>query len=582
MRTQPFHFNNSALFALLFIIAAFLISSAIVAFATSKDDIVFPVAELRNCKSESECRAFCDKRDDATNIRACVAFAKKHNLISKEEADRADKFVEVAASGGPGGCKSEKECVNYCDNPAHMTECLDFAIRYKLIPPDEFRDAQKVLGALKSGSKTPGDCTRNDECLAYCENPAHLDECLAFAERAELLSPEELTEAKKFAPFIKSGETPGKCTRKAECESYCAEPGHVIECVTFAEKLGLMSAKEAELVKRADGRSPGDCARGTKSAEEAQANCAVFCNKEENRQTCFKFAVQIGLMTAEEATQIGVYSDFQACYAITTPKIRQCLDDNLGQKILKRLLEGQVPLKLEELEEMMTRIRSARDCTNRYADQQLQTFTDDPDALSCLDSELGKDFIDKIKSGQVACGDASVFQKKIAACMEEKLSKKLDQCFAMGCSEMKTCVQKFQKQSDKPIGEEKIDIDPSWKDKISTKLNACVAEDIRTCLAKDCSEMSVCLGKYGGKLEGRGKLDPSLEAEMTAKITACTKAQSGQKGSVSPKAPTTQSSPQQFDYKQYCPQFESAPSCSYAGAPGSQNYNLCKQCFPDK
>ena len=32
----------------------------------------------------------------------------------------------------------------------------------------------------------------------------------------------------------------------------------------------------------------------------------------------------------------------------------------------------------------------------------------------------------------------------------------------------------------------------------------------------------------------------------------------------------------------YCASFASTPSCSYVGAPGSQNYNYCKQCFPDK
>ena len=137
---------------------------------------------------------------------------------------------------------------------------------------------------------------------------------------------------------------------------------------------------------------------------------------------------------------------------------------------------------------------------------------------------------------------------------------------------------------------------------------------------------SVCLGKYGGKLEGGGKLDPSLEAEITAKVAACTQAQGGQNGadtSQYPQSPsqdsacpvsqiadcpegqerqqytdaegctaytecfpetstTTEPPPQQFDYQQYCSEFESTPSCSYVGAPGSESYDLCKQCFPDK
>lgn len=620
------HYSHR-LFIILSIIfsSALLVSFSMVTRATSPKDIVLPVAELGNCNSETECRAYCEQRDNADIISACLTFAKKHNLLPADVIARGEKFVDVAADGGPGGCRDEKTCVAYCENIAHIQECVLFVEKYDLLPEDELIEFKSVALALKAGAKLPGDCTSRNECLTYCENPTHIDECLDFAEEAGFISGEELAEARRVAPFLKSGETPGGCKSKAECEAYCGYPDHFDECITFAEKLGFMSAREAELIKKAAGKSPGDCALGSRNPEEAQTQCAVFCNKEENRQTCFSFAVEMGLMTAEEATQIGVYSDFQACYAVTTPKIRQCLDENLGQEVLKKLLEGQMPFKLEELEEMMEKIRDARDCTNRYADQQLTTFTDDPDALACLDSELGIDFIDKIKSGQVACGDASVFQKKIADCMEEKLDKKLDQCFALGCSEMNTCIQKFQKQSDEPIGEEEIDIDPSWKDKISTKLNACVAEDIRICLAKDCSEMSLCLGKYGGNLEGESKPDPSLEAEITTKVTACAKAQGGQgedgklqqtqsppqksvcpvsqiascpegeerqqytdeQGCTAytecfPKTSAAEPSSQQLDHTQYCPQFESTPSCSYIGTPGSQDYDLCKKCFPNK
>lgn len=36
------------------------------------------------------------------------------------------------------------------------------------------------------------------------------------------------------------------------------------------------------------------------------------------------------------------------------------------------------------------------------------------------------------------------------------------------------------------------------------------------------------------------------------------------------------------EYQEYCTQFASLPSCSAVGEQGSQNYNFCKQCFPDK
>ena len=612
-----------------------LFSFSLITQATSPKDIILPIAELGNCNSEAECRAYCEQRDNADVIRACLAFAKKHNLLPADLIAKGVKFADVAAGGGPGECRDEKTCVAYCENIAHIHECVLFVEKYDLLPQDELAEFKNIASALRAGAKLPGNCTGKENCLVYCENPSHIDECLAFAEKAGFISGDELATAKKVAPFLKTGETPGGCKSKAECMTYCDYPDHVDECINFAEKLGLMSPREAELIRKAKGKSPGDCARGAASAEEAQTSCAAFCNIEENRQTCFKFAVEMGLMSAEEATQIGAFTDFQACYAITTPKIRQCLDANLGPKILEQLLKGQMPLKLEELEEMMKRIRNARDCTNRYADQQLQTFTDDPDALACLDSELGDDFIDQIKSGQVACGDASVFQKKIAACMEEILGKKLDQCFALGCSEMKTCIQKFQDQSDEPIGEEPIDIDPSWKDKISTRFNACIVEDIRFCLAKDCAEMTACINKIGGGGDGgeAGGLDPELEAEITSRMTACAMRQGGQgdtgaqpsvnQGTAQPKyvcptltiaacqsgyerqqytdaqgctaytdcfPKTTQTPAQTTDDSSYeipitpelCANFAATPSCSYVGSPDSENYKLCKQCYPDR
>lgn len=593
--------NKNFLFSVLILevsIAAvwmFIIYTLSTSAVSASNDIKFPIAELGNCQNEKECRAYCAESE---NSKACLVFVKKYHLASSEEIAEWERFIDVASGGGPGGCRSEKECINYCEDGLYIVECTDFVAKHNLVPTDKLVEMKKIAKAVKDGAKLPGNCRGKAECTTYCEDPVHIDECLAFAEKAELIPQDELAEAKKVAPFIKSGETPGGCKSKKDCESYCGYANHVDECITFAEKLGLMSAREAELIKKAGGKSPGDCALGSTNPEEAQTKCAAFCNIEENRQTCFKFAVEMGLMTAEEASQIGVYSDFQACYAITTPKIRECIDENLGQKILGKLLKGEMAFKFEELEEMMTKIRNARNCTNRYADKQLQTFTDDPDALACLDSELGNGFIDKIKSGQVACGDASVFQKKIAGCMEEKLDKKLDECFVLGCSEMKTCVQKFEGRREEPIGEEKIEIDPSWKNKISEKFNACVSEDIRACLTKDCSEMSVCFGKYGKKSAGEeSKLDSSLEAELTAKVTACAKQEGGREERETPrferqKAPEYKSqefpgTPEESSYEikttpELCASFASAPGCSYIGSPDSQNYQLCKKCFPDK
>lgn len=567
---------------------AALTSLSLIVRAASPQDIIFPVVELGNCKSETECRAYCEQRDNADIIRACLSFARKYNLLPRDVIAQGEKFADVAAGGGPGGCKDEKSCVAYCENIVHIQECTTFVERYNLLSSDKLAEIKKFVAAIKAGAIPPGNCTSKENCLAYCENSAHIDECLAFAEKAGFITPDELATAKKVAPYLKSGETPGGCKSKAECEAYCADASNYEPCLTFAQKLGLMSAREAELLKKVKGRSPGDCARG--APEQAAARCAAFCNESANAQTCFKFAAEMGIMSAEEASQVGALQDFQSCYAISAPKIKSCLEEKLGSELLSNLLKGVMPVDLEDVEKMILRIRDARDCTNRYADQQLQTFTDDPDALACVDSEMGEGFLDQLKSGQVACGDASVFQKKVAGCMEKALGKKLDQCFALACSEATTCIQNLQGQAKEPIGEEPIAVGSSFKDKISTKLNACVAEQIRSCLSKDCSEMMVCINKFQGgdgtqKQEGGEGLDSALQAEMSAKIGACTKQQQGGQApsSGSPSSGQYQQPLQSTEIPQeQCSSFASVPICSYVGGPDSDNYKYCKQCYPDK
>ena len=67
--------------------------------------------------------------------------------------------------------------------------------------PEEFSrlfdEAKKIHEILKAGRKLPGDCRNKVACEAYCKNPGHMEECLAFAKESGFLSKEELEEAEK-------------------------------------------------------------------------------------------------------------------------------------------------------------------------------------------------------------------------------------------------------------------------------------------------------------------------------------------------------------------------------------------------
>lgn len=498
---------------------------------TNEKTFTYPISELGGCADKNACHDYCEKPE---NNRACFGFVKKHKLIPKDELDRWEEFLDVASGGGPGSCKNENECIQYCEDASHIVECTDFVAKHNLVSPQQLAEMQRIAKAVKAGATLPGNCRNKVECISYCEDSAHTE-----------------------------------------------------ECVSFLQKTGDMTEKEANLIRKFKGKSPGDCAKGKDSFAESQRSCNAFCNDPTNQPVCFKFLEEAGIMTAEEATQAGSLSDFQACIPSAPEEIEQCFVDNLGQDLYEAMKQGALPL-VGDIEDFMANIRKARQCVNRYADKTLATFTDNPEALSCIHSELGRDYLEKAKRGEVKCGDASQSQKKVASCIETAMSAKLDHCFSLTCSEATTCLKSFENTGNK---EKKKEINPDLKSKVENKINTCVAEQIRGCLAKDCSEMMVCIDTLqgeGGDQKGEGNLDTALQQEIETKMTGCSKSQQQDQQPSPGQQPPAEQTPQQTPQsggqipQEYCSGFASTPSCSYVGPPDSDNYKYCKQCYPDK
>lgn len=253
-------------------------------------EIVFPVAELGSCKDKAECFAYCEIPE---NGKACLSFAKEHELLSEEEIRAAEKVMDVSG-GGPGGCKSKSACESYCDDVSHIDECIAFAEENGLMKGKELEEAKKVRAVIQSGGKLPGGCKNKTACENYCQSSEHMEECLAFAEASGFLSPEELEQAKKFMPLMKEGLTPGKCKSKDECETYCELDEHFDECISFAEKNGMIEEKDRqniEAFKKSGGRGPGGC-KGRQ--------CEDFCKDPNNQQTCFEWAKENGLISEDD------------------------------------------------------------------------------------------------------------------------------------------------------------------------------------------------------------------------------------------------------------------------------------------
>lgn len=241
------------------------------------------------CRSESECRTYCD---DPAHIDACVSFGEEHGLIDKEQA----RIVKKTHGTGPGGCRGNDECRAYCEDAGHQSACIDFAADNGLIKPEEAERARKFAG--RTG---PGGC-RGEQCRDFCATPGNEDQCLDFAEREGLMPQEDLARAKKFMAASRDGG-PGGC-RGAQCRAYCQDPAHRDECFGFAKKQGLISkeeekrfeagAKIQDVVKTSGG--PGGC----KNDDE----CRTYCTDPSHTEECIAFGAAHGGIPPEQVREM--------------------------------------------------------------------------------------------------------------------------------------------------------------------------------------------------------------------------------------------------------------------------------------
>ncbi|MDE2037834.1 MAG: hypothetical protein KGI69_01250 [Patescibacteria group bacterium] len=260
----------------------------------------FPIASLGGCDSRSACHAYCD---DPAHMQACTDYAKQSGMISQSQADDAQAFASILAKGqGPGGCSTPDACDAYCSTIANMSSCIDFAKANGFSTPD-IAIGEKMLAYIKSGGHMPGECMSKKSCMAYCDQPSHMQECQTDFEAAgvgDVIGPHGNGQgmpggsgpsAAGFEQAHKSFQGPGNCTSKESCDAYCSDPSHQAECQAVFEKMGNWQIGSSTGQSDNNGTGPMNGQPGQQSMPspgncDSEASCNAYCSDPSHQAEC--------------------------------------------------------------------------------------------------------------------------------------------------------------------------------------------------------------------------------------------------------------------------------------------------------
>ncbi len=178
------------------------------------------------CKGKEECDAFCG---DEKNFDACIEFGHENGFMSDEEYAQAKKMGPKAfTQGGPGGCKGKEECKGYCDNPGHSEACIKFAEENNLLSPEEIQKMKQggfMVPPSGEDFTGPGGCKTQQECMAFCSQKENDQTCKMFGAGPQI-GPAEDT-------FKEGGTGPGGCTSPESCMEFCSDKANQETCMNF-------------------------------------------------------------------------------------------------------------------------------------------------------------------------------------------------------------------------------------------------------------------------------------------------------------------------------------------------------------
>ncbi len=313
---------------------------------STSSQITYPIPQLGDCSTRDDCRKYCDQ---VANMQSCIVFGENHGLITQNQANSFLGLAKDISNGKvhtPEDCKNAQSCKEVCEHSASATviaQCVKLGEETGTISKSDAARAQAFLQLLQQG-KTPGGCTSKDACEAYCQDSAHAQACMAFFLEMENLIPgsektaeekQQLESMDKFEALLQQGKTPGGCTDKNSCQTYCQNQSHFQECADFAKAMGFVNPEQAQKLEQSGGKGPGGC--------DSEDSCAAFCNQPQNQQTCINFGQQTGTLNSSDASKIedaqqGLKHIEQNSHM--PDWVKNCLEQSLGSDAADKISQG--------------------------------------------------------------------------------------------------------------------------------------------------------------------------------------------------------------------------------------------------
>ena len=196
----------------------------------------YPIADLGNCASASDCRQYCNVDQ---NKPACWSYAK-YVLQQAVLGDRATNSAEITQKitfpvSELGNCASASECKAYCTQVEHRTACYAFAIKHGLNKQTSESNSQEK-GKLLAQARVELGCSDEASCKALCEDPANRGKCMAFARKNGLRA-EGKTAGNMAEMVMKGAKEKLGCDSKEACYAFCSKVENMQRCKEFVKSL---------------------------------------------------------------------------------------------------------------------------------------------------------------------------------------------------------------------------------------------------------------------------------------------------------------------------------------------------------